>query len=117
MDEIFDCWTVAKNPYDYHLYFNEWAKIDTRDMVRRDRNHPSIVLYSAGNEIRDTANNELATFFTGSTQRARSPRRCFGQMSATITMMDLLTCSTSSARTIGTENYWPPIGPSPTARF
>ena len=39
MDEVFDCWTVAKNPYDYHLYFNEWSKIDTADMVRRDRNH------------------------------------------------------------------------------
>jgi beta-galactosidase len=60
MDEMFDCWTVAKNPYDYHLYFNEWSKIDTRDTVRRDRNHPSIILYSAGNEIRDTPNGDLA---------------------------------------------------------
>jgi len=60
MDEMFDCWTVAKNPYDYHLDFNEWSKIDTRDTVRRDRNHPSIILYSAGNEIRDTPNAELA---------------------------------------------------------
>jgi beta-galactosidase len=60
MDEMFDCWTVAKNPYDYHLYFNEWSRIDTRDIVRRDRNHPSIVLYSAGNEIRDTPNTDLA---------------------------------------------------------
>jgi beta-galactosidase len=60
MDEVFDCWTVAKNPYDYHLYFNEWSKIDTADMVRRDRNHPSIVVYSAGNEIHDTPNGELA---------------------------------------------------------
>jgi beta-galactosidase len=60
MDELFDCWTVAKNPYDYHLYFNEWSKIDARDTVRRDRNHPSIILYSAGNEIHDTPNAELA---------------------------------------------------------
>jgi len=60
MDETFDSWTVAKNPYDYHLYFNEWSKIDTRDTVRRDRNHPSIVVYSAGNEIRDTPKAELA---------------------------------------------------------
>jgi beta-galactosidase/beta-glucuronidase len=59
MDEMFDCWTVAKNPYDYHLYFNEWSKIDTRDTVRRDRNHPSIILYSAGNEIRDTQGKKL----------------------------------------------------------
>lgn len=60
MDEMFDCWTVAKNPYDYHLYFTEWSKIDTRDTVRRDRNHPSIILYSAGNEIHDTPEQELA---------------------------------------------------------
>jgi beta-galactosidase len=60
MDETFDCWTVAKNPSDYHLYFDEWSRVDTRDMVRRDRNHPSIVVYSAGNEIHDTPNGELA---------------------------------------------------------
>jgi beta-galactosidase len=60
MDEMFDCWTVAKNPYDYHLYFNEWSKVDVRDTVLRDRNHPSIILYSAGNEIHDTPNGELA---------------------------------------------------------
>jgi beta-galactosidase len=60
MDEMFDAWTVAKNPYDYHLYFNEWSKIDTRDTVMRDRNHPSIILYSAGNEIRDTPRAEMA---------------------------------------------------------
>jgi beta-galactosidase len=60
MDEMFDQWTVAKNPYDYHLYFQKWAMIDTRDTVRRDRNHPSIILYSAGNEIHDTPQAELA---------------------------------------------------------
>ena len=54
MDEMFDCWTVGKNPYDYHLYFRDWSQQDTRDTVLRDRNHPSIILYSAGNEIRDT---------------------------------------------------------------
>ena len=46
MDEMFDCWTVGKNPYDYHLYFKEWALRDTADTVRRDRNHPSIILWS-----------------------------------------------------------------------
>jgi beta-galactosidase len=60
MDEMFDCWTVAKNPYDYHLYFRDWSREDTADTVRRDRNHPSIVLYSAGNEIHDTPNAVLA---------------------------------------------------------
>lgn len=60
MDELFDQWTVAKNPYDYHLYFNEWSKRDVRDTVRRDRNHPSIIIYSAGNEIHDTPKPEIA---------------------------------------------------------
>ncbi len=60
MDEMFDCWTVAKNPYDYHLYFKEWALRDTIDTVMRDRNHPSIILWSAGNEIHDTPHPEIA---------------------------------------------------------
>lgn len=60
MDEFFDCWTVGKNPYDYHLYFNDWSKTDERDTIMRDRNHPSIILYSVGNEIHDTPKQELA---------------------------------------------------------
>lgn len=60
MDELFDTWTTAKNPYDYHLYFKEWATRDTADTIRRDRNHPSVILYSVGNEIRDTPNAPLA---------------------------------------------------------
>jgi beta-galactosidase len=58
MDEMFDCWMVAKNPYDYHLYFSDWSRTDARDTVRRDRNHPSVVLWSAGNEIHDTPQAE-----------------------------------------------------------
>lgn len=63
MDEMFDCWTVAKTGQgsaDYHLYFKEWNLVDTRDTVRRDRNHPSIILYSAGNEIHDTPKSAVA---------------------------------------------------------
>ncbi|HEY4382670.1 MAG TPA: glycoside hydrolase family 2 TIM barrel-domain containing protein [Acidobacteriaceae bacterium] len=60
MDEMFDCWTVAKNPYDYHLYFKDWSVRDTKDTVMRDRNHPSIILWSAGNEIHDTPHPEIA---------------------------------------------------------
>jgi len=60
MEEMFDCWTVAKNPYDYHLYFKDWSIRDTTDTVMRDRNHPSIILWSAGNEIHDTPHPEIA---------------------------------------------------------
>jgi beta-galactosidase len=60
MLELFDCWTKGKNSFDYHLHFNKWAAIDARDTIRRDRNHPSIILYSVGNEIRDTRDANLA---------------------------------------------------------
>ena len=60
MDEFFDCWTVAKNPFDYHLFFNEWSLRDAADAVRRDRNHPSVILYSIGNEIHDTPQPAVA---------------------------------------------------------
>jgi beta-galactosidase len=51
VDEAFDCWNEGKNPQDYHLYFKDWAACDIASMVRRDRNHPSIVIWSIGNEI------------------------------------------------------------------
>jgi beta-galactosidase len=60
MDEMFDCWEVGKNPYDYHLDFDKWSLIDLQDTVRRDRNHPSIILWSAGNEIHDTPKADVA---------------------------------------------------------
>lgn len=55
MNETFDTWTAKKSnaDYGYNLYFNDWWQRDTRDIVLRDRNHPSIILYSIGNEIRD----------------------------------------------------------------
>jgi len=51
MAEAFDEWTVAKVPEGYHTWFAEWSERDLTDFIRRDRNHPSIVLWSAGNEI------------------------------------------------------------------
>ena len=51
MDEAFDCWESAKVSNDYHLYFSQWAQTDLQAFVRRDRNHPSVIMWSVGNEI------------------------------------------------------------------
>jgi beta-galactosidase len=64
MAEAFDEWNktwhygrsedpAGKKPYTYHLFFNQWAETDLKDMVRRDRNHPSVFMYSVGNEVPD----------------------------------------------------------------
>jgi beta-galactosidase len=51
MDEAFDMWEKQKNPYDYHLYWDQWHVKDLQDQVLRDRNHPSVFIWSIGNEI------------------------------------------------------------------
>ena len=51
MDETFDMWYNRKNPYDYGCDFNDWWERDTTAMVERDFNHPSVILYSIGNEV------------------------------------------------------------------
>ena len=53
MDEAFDCWKKGKNKYDYHLYWDQWHQRDLSDFIRRDRNHPSVIIWSIGNEIPD----------------------------------------------------------------
>ena len=54
MDELFDVWTVRKyQDQDYSTYFRQWWRADLTDTFRRDRNHPSVVIWSMGNEIHD----------------------------------------------------------------
>ena len=61
MNETFDTWRATKphGAYGYQHFFDEWWYEDTRSIVMRDRNHPSIFMISIGNEIRDNLNNEL----------------------------------------------------------
>jgi beta-galactosidase len=53
-EEAFDVWTIAKRPDDYSQYFLDWWRVDLSSMVLRDRNRPSVILWSIGNEISGT---------------------------------------------------------------
>ncbi len=85
MDEAFDEWTPMKNKwvtgrnngapshFGYGEIFNEWSVKDISDLVRRDRNHPSIILWSIGNEI-DYANDPFSHPVLGNEYRPQNPR-------------------------------------------
>lgn len=55
MDEFVDVWYIHKTEYDYVDYFQKWWRQDLKDMVEKDFNHPSVILYSTGNEVSETA--------------------------------------------------------------
>ena len=72
MDEAFDIWAKKKSKFDYHLDWARWHKQDLEDQIRRDRNHPSVFLWSIGNEIMeqwgtgaDTAGRSIARALAG----------------------------------------------------
>jgi beta-galactosidase len=68
MDEAFDVWVRQKTPLDFHLIFPDWHEQDLRAQLRRDRNHPSVIMWSIGNEVGEQ--------FTGASGAALAKQLC-----------------------------------------
>lgn len=83
INEIFDAWETPKKPMDYNVSFREWWQRDVESWVKRDRNHPSVIIWSIGNEIRetfDTTGLRIARNLTGEIRRHDNSRfvtECF----------------------------------------
>jgi beta-galactosidase len=83
INEIFDAWETPKKEKDYNIYFREWWQKDVESWVKRDRNHPSVIIWSIGNEIRetfDTSGLRIARNLTGEIRRfdkSRFVTECF----------------------------------------
>jgi len=83
INEIFDMWETAKRNQDYHLWFREWWRRDVESWVKRDRNHPSVIIWSVGNEIReafDTSGLRIARNLTDEIRKLDKTRfvtECF----------------------------------------
>src|SRR5256714_2937925 len=74
MDEFFDVWDTGKNPDDYSKFFAEWWERDLTGTVLRDRNHPSIVIWSLGNEITDRTGGERGAALAAKVLSLDQPR-------------------------------------------
>lgn len=83
INEIFDAWETPKKPMDYNVSFRDWWQRDVESWVKRDRNHPSVIIWSIGNEIRetfDTTGLRIARKMTGEIRRHDNSRlvtECF----------------------------------------
>lgn len=87
INEAFDQWEGSKNPDDYHVYFKEWSAKDIRNLVLRDRNRPSVIMWSIGNEIRERI-----------TER--------GKKTAGYLKNEILKYDTTRPVTAGVNKYW-----------
>ncbi len=93
MDEAFDTWTHTKSSFDYALYFPTWWKQDIEAMVTKDINHPSVILYSIGNEIPETGHAYGALWGRKLAEAIRSldsTRFTINSINAALAVMDQL---------------------------
>ena len=77
MDEVFDMWKKSKNPYDYSTQWDKWHVRDLEDQIKRDRNHPSVFIWSIGNEIPEQSEESgaaIATELAGITKKLDATR-------------------------------------------
>lgn len=73
-DELYDTWEKGKREKDFHLIFNEWHEKDLQAMIRRDRNHPSVILWSIGNEVIEQRNYFITKHLTDIAHKEDSTR-------------------------------------------
>lgn len=93
MDEAFDMWTSNKLPHDYSLHFPEWWERDVESMIAKDFNHPSVIMYSIGNEIPEagTPSGALAARALAEKVRELDPTRFVTNgINGMLTVMDEL---------------------------
>lgn len=64
MDETFDMWRLKKTSHDYARYFDKWHVTDMTDQIKRDRNHPSVIMWSIGNEVLEQGHKAAADTLT-----------------------------------------------------
>ena len=80
MDEYVDVWYIHKTKYDYAGQLADWWKQDLKDMVDKDYNHPSVIMYSTGNEVAETAQKKgiaLTGDMTNYLHSLDSTRSCY----------------------------------------
>lgn len=74
MDEAFDTWDKSKVQYDYARFFSQWSTTDISAIADRDRNHPSVIIWSIGNEISDPSNHTAAQSLIAAVKKEDSTR-------------------------------------------
>ncbi|MER6327315.1 glycoside hydrolase family 2 TIM barrel-domain containing protein [Streptomyces coelicoflavus] len=108
VDEAFDMWTSGKSAFDYSLHFAEWWERDLEAMIAKDYNHPSVIMYSIGNEIPETGSPAGAVWGRRLAEKVRAldPTRFVtnGINTALAVMADLAAMKENEAARQGAED-------------